>query len=216
MIIKWLGHSCFQIKLADGKSIVIDPYDESMGYGLIDEKADIVLVSHNHHDHSFVQGIKGEYKLIREAGEYKSGGIKITGVVANHDDQKGAVRGQVVVNTIQAEGIRVMHMSDIGEMPDDSFFKNAGKIDILMIPVGGVYTIDAKVALEIIEKLSPNITIPMHYMTTVSKIHLKGIHEFITLAGKEYDISRLGGSSLQITADTLKKRQRIVVMDFAN
>ncbi len=215
MIIKWLGHSCFLLTLKNGKSIVIDPYDESTGYEPVNEKADIVLVSHDHHDHSDVKGIKGNYNLIKSAGEYESDGVKITGALAYHDDQQGALRGNVVVNTIEAEGIRVMHMSDIGCVPDESFFKNAGKIDILMIPVGGVYTIDAKGALEIIEKLKPNITIPMHYLTPALKISLKGVHEFTALAGKEYDISRLGGSSLEIAADTLKKRQRIVVMDHA-
>lgn len=216
MIIKWLGHSCFQLTLKNGKSIVIDPFDESVGYEPVDEKADIVLISHDHHDHSYVKGIKGNYELIRGAGEYQTDYVKITGVDIDHDDQKGKLRGQVVVNIIEAEGIRVMHMSDIGCVPDESFFKNVGKIDILMIPIGGVYTIDAKGALEIIEKLKPNMTIPMHYMTSVLKLPLKGIHEFTTLAGKEYDISRQGGSSVQIAADTLKKRQRIVVMDHAN
>ncbi len=217
MIIKWFGHSCFQLTLKNGKSIVIDPYDESVGYELVDEKADIVLVSHDHHDHSYVKSIRGDYKLIRGAGEYQDDCVKITGVSLYHDNQKGAQRGQVVVNTIEAEGIRVMHMSDIGSVPDTSFFENAGKIDILMIPVGGFYTVDAQGALEIIDKMKPNITIPMHYLTSVSKLTvLKGVHEFTALARKEYDISRLGGSSLEITADTLKKRQRIVVMDHAN
>lgn len=216
MIIKWLGHSCFQLMLKNGKSIMIDPFDETVGYEPVDEKADIVLVSHDHHDHSYVNGIKGNYKLIKDAGEYSADGIRITGVAACHDDQKGSVRGQVVINTIEAEGIRVMHMSDIGCVPDENFFNNAGKIDILLIPVGGVYTIAAEEALEIIDKLKPNITIPMHYMTSVLKFSLKGVHEFITLAGKEYDISRQGGSSLEIAADTLKKRQRIVVMEHAN
>lgn len=216
MIIKWFGHACFKIILKDGKSIMIDPFDETVGYGKIDEKADIVIVSHNHFDHSYTQGIRGEYTLIDSPGTYNKGGIEITGVLLDHDDQQGKQRGKVVVNTIQAEGIRIMHMGDIGVVPDDSFFANAGKIDILMIPVGGVYTIDAKAALQIIEKLSPNITIPMHYMTEASKLQLKGVHEFTNLAGKEYDISRLGGSSLEITADNLKKRQRIFIMDFVN
>ena len=216
MIIKWLGHSCFQITLKNGKSIVIDPFDETVGYEPVDETADIVLISHDHHDHSYVKGIKGNYELIRGAGEFKTDCVKITGVVVDHDDQHGKLRGQVVVNTIEAEGIRVMHMGDIGEVPEEIFFKNAGKIDILMLPVGGVYTVDAKGALEIIDRLKPNITIPMHYMTSVLKLSLKGVHEFTALAGREYDISRQGGSSLEIAADTLKKRQRVVIMEHAN
>jgi L-ascorbate metabolism protein UlaG (beta-lactamase superfamily) len=216
MIIKWFGHSCFKITLKNGKSIMIDPFDETVGYEKVDEKADIVLVSHDHYDHSYIKAIQGEYTLINSPGTYKADGVEITGVSMDHDDQQGKLRGKVVVFTIQAEGIRIMHLSDIGVMPDEGFFANAGKIDILMIPVGGVYTIDAKVALQIMERFSPNITIPMHYMTEVSKIQLKGVHEFARLVGKEYDISRLGGSSLEITADNMKKRQRVFIMDFAN
>ena len=195
---------------------MIDPFDETVGYGKIDEKADIVLVSHNHFDHSYTKGIKGDYTLVDAPGTYREDGVEITGVSLEHDGQQGKQRGHVTAFTIQAEGIRILHMSDVGAVPGESFFADAGKIDILMIPVGGVYTIDARAALQIMEKLSPNITIPMHYMTEVSKIQLKGVHEFTTLAGKEYDISRLGGSSLEITADNLKKRQRIFIMDFAN
>lgn len=210
------GHACFKITLKCGKSLLIDPFDETVGYGRIDEQADIALVTHEHFDHSFLPGIRGAYRLIDKAGSYSEDGVEITGTALYHDEQQGRLRGQVIVYTIRAEGIRVMHMGDIGDMPPDGFFETEGKADVLMIPVGGVYTVDAGGALKIINRLRPNITIPMHYMTEASRIRLNNVHEFITLAGKEYDISRLGGSSLEISADTLKKRQRICIMDYSN
>lgn len=212
MFIKWLGHSCFKLTLQDGRTIIIDPYDPKVGLKTVDDEADIVLVSHGHYDHSYTADLKGDYKLIDSAGEYSRDGLEITGIEAYHDGQNGAQRGRIVCNIIAAEGIRVMHLSDIGAMPDESFFKKAGKIDILMIPVGGVYTVDAKGAFEIMERFSPNITIPMHYMTPTLTLRIQGVHDFIKLASKVCDVSRLGESCLEITADTLKKRHRIIVM----
>jgi L-ascorbate metabolism protein UlaG (beta-lactamase superfamily) len=216
MFIKWLGHACFKLTTKDGRSIIVDPYDPSIGLKPVDEEADIVLVSHDHYDHSYTEGIKGEYKLIDSAGEYSEDGFEITGIEVAHDDQKGALRGKAVSFIIAGEGIRVMHMSDIGAVPPDEFFEKAGKIDILLIPVGGVYTVDAEGAFKIMERLTPNITIPMHYMTPNLTIKLHGVHEFIALASKEYDVSRQLENCLDITADNLKKRQRIIVMQHAN
>ena len=216
MLIKWLGHACFKLMLKDGRTIIIDPYDPKVGYKPVEETADIVIVSHDHYDHSYTDGIKEGYKLIRGAGEYKENGIEITGIPAPHDENGGADRGQVVCNIIAAEGMRVMHMSDIGAMPDDDFFEKIGKIDILMIPVGGVYTVDAKGAFAIMERIAPNITIPMHYMTPCVTLKLAGVHDFIKLASKVRDVSTQLESCMEVTADNLKKRQRIIVMQNAN
>lgn len=216
MFIKWLGHACFKITLKDGRTIMIDPYDPKVGLKPVDEEADIVLVSHGHYDHSYTAGIKGSYKLIDSAGEFGVDGIEITGIEADHDDQDGTQRGKIVCFVIAAEGMRVMHMSDIGVMPDANFFDRAGKIDILMIPVGGVYTVDAKGAFKIMERMSPNITIPMHYMTPTLTLKLHGVHDFIKLASKVCDVSRHVESCLEVTADNLKKRMRIIVMQPSN
>jgi len=216
MLIKWLGHACFKLTVKDGRTVVIDPFDPNMGLKEVDETADFVLVSHGHHDHSYTAGIKGSYRLIDSAVTYKEDGLEITGIEADHDEQDGSARGKVICNIISAEGIRVMHLSDIGAMPGDGFFEKAGKIDILMIPVGGVYTVDAQGAFAIMERLAPNITIPMHYMTPNLTLKIEGVHEFIKLARKVRDVSRLGESCIEITADNLKKRQRIIVMQPSN
>jgi L-ascorbate metabolism protein UlaG (beta-lactamase superfamily) len=216
MYIKWLGHSCFKITLKDGRTIIVDPYDPKVGYKPVDEEANIVVVSHDHYDHAYTADIKGDYKLIKGAGSHGEDGIEITGIEADHDDQDGTQRGKVVCFVMEAEGVRVMHMSDIGVMPDESFFQKAGKIDVLMVPVGGVYTVDAKGAFKIMERLSPNITIPMHYMTPTLTLRLQGVHDFIKLASKVCDVSRQLESCLNVSADNLKKRMRIIVMQHSN
>lgn len=216
MFIKWLGHACFKLTMKDGRTVIIDPYDPKVGYKPVDDEADIVLVSHDHYDHAYTADIKGDYKRIDSPGEYSENGIEITGIEIDHDDQGGAQRGKVICFIIAAEGVRVMHLSDIGAMPPDSFFEKAGKIDVLLIPVGGVYTVDAQGAFNIMERLAPNITIPMHYMTANLTFKLDGVHDFIKLASKVRDVSRHVESCIEVTADNLKKRRRIVVMQQSN
>lgn len=216
MLIKWIGHSCFKFVNKAGVEIIVDPFDNTVGYEPLDEKADIVLSSHDHFDHNYIAGIKEGFKLIDKAGSYEECGIKIEGFELCHDDENGAKRGKTVAYKLYIDGMTLLHMGDVGIMPDDDFFEKIGKIDFLMIPVGGVYTIDAKGALEIMEKIMANITIPMHYMTASLSFDLKGIFEFTDLAGREFDISRLGSSEYSITADDLKKRCRIMLMEHAN
>lgn len=216
MHIKWIGHACFLLTLKNGKKIITDPYDNTVGYDSVDEEADYVLVSHNHYDHNFTDGISGEYKLIDKPGNYKFDDIVLTGFELPHDDVNGTKRGKVTAFLIETENIKILHMADVGVVPDDSFFDALPKIDVLLVPVGGVYTIDAHGAFEILEKLQPNITIPMHYMTHVLKFALKGVYEFEQMASKEYDISHIGHSDYEISCGDPKKRPRIIIMQHSN
>jgi L-ascorbate metabolism protein UlaG (beta-lactamase superfamily) len=216
MTIKWLGHACFLITLKNDKKILIDPYDNTVGYEPIDEQADILLISHDHYDHNYKDGVSGNYTLIDKEGDYDIDGISIKGILQPHDEAYGAKRGNVITFLINADNLNILFLSDIGMVPQKEYFDSLPDIDILLLPVGGVYTIDAKEAIKIMDEIHPNITIPMHYMTSCLKFALKGVHEFLQLAGKEYDKSRLGNSEFEITADNLKKRSRIVIMEHSN
>lgn len=216
MLIRWIGHSCFLLTTQNGTKILTDPYDNSIGLAPVIEHADIVLVSHDHFDHNYTAGITGDYTLINTPGTHEALGIKITGFKTFHDPEHGKLRGENIVNLIEADNMRILHMGDIGTMPDDSFFESVGNVDILMIPVGGVYTVDAKGALAIMERLRPNITIPMHFKTPELDMDIEGVHEFSELSKKEYDRSTLGNNIFEITADSLKKRKRIIIMDCSN
>ena len=213
MRIEWVGHSCFKVTLTDGRNILFDPYADAIGYSRKTITASVVLVSHDHYDHRSLDHIEGKYVLIDKPGSYEVEDIKITGILTYHDKTQGKERGENVVFIVEAEGIRIMHMGDIGYVPDDDFFENAGKIDILMLPVGGVYTIDAEEALEICKRMDPNIILPMHYKTMFLQLDVDPIFKFTDAAGRYFDRSRLGNSSFEISADNLKKRSRIIVMD---
>ena len=215
MKIEWIGHSCFYVTLESGKTLLFDPFADSIGYSRKNTEPSYVLVTHSHYDHASMEHIEGEYTLIDRPGvfNYEQDGIKVIGINTFHDKSQGSQRGTNVVFVLEAEGIRLMHMGDIGYVPDEEFFEQAGKIDILMVPVGGVYTVDAKEALEICRLAEPNIILPMHYKTMFLQMDLDPIYKFTDAAGRLYDISRLGTSWFEITASSMKKRPRIVVMN---
>jgi len=217
MLIKWIGHACFSIVNEEGVRILTDPYDNSIGLSPVEECTDILLVSHDHFDHNYIQNVTGDYEIFREPGTYEAKGIKIIGLPTFHDEEQGALRGNNIAFIIETDGIRMMHSGDLGHMPDDGFFEAAGHIDILMVPVGGTYTLDAKESLKFVDRLAPNITIPMHYKTASLNMEIAGIHEFKKRAlSKEYDVAHLGTCQLEISPMKLKKRNRIVIMECCN
>lgn len=155
MDITYLGHSSFKIKTKQA-SLVTDPY-------LTKSEADIVTVSHDHFDHNAVDKIAGAKKIVTGPGEYEISGISILGYPTYHDDKKGEERGKNTIYLIEAGGINVLHLGDLGHMLDDNLLSDIGDVDVLMIPVGGFYTIGPKEASEIMNKIEPVYVIPMHY-----------------------------------------------------
>ncbi len=187
MNIKWLGHSCFLISSKDGKRIFLDPCDRGTGYDIHDIDCDVLLISHSHHDHNNVSSATGNYKLIDKIGEYDLGDIKIKGIKTYHDKESGSKRGENIVFIIDIDGKRLVHMGDYGESLSEEFIKELGKVDIMLIPVGGVYTIDAKEACDIIDRVKPCVVIPMHYKTSALTFSLGDVSEF-TSALEGYEI----------------------------
>lgn len=163
MNIKWLGHACFKLTSEKGTVIVTDPFDESVGYPMPNVKADIVTSSHSHFDHNYFKAVKGNFDIVDTVGEHNIKGINIKGVNTFHDDEHGAKRGKNIVFVFDIDGIRVCHMGDLGHVLTEKQVEEIGPVDVLLIPVGGYYTIDAKQAVEVMNQLKPKITIPMHY-----------------------------------------------------
>lgn len=213
MIIEYVGHSCFYITNKEGVRIIIDPYDNTLGLAPVKKEADVVLITHHHYDHDYTDGVSGSYTMIDAVGSHLAHGVKITGLQLPHDPDGGEKRGFVVAYVIETDGMRLLHMGDVGDIPDDKFFAAIGKIDVLMIPVGGTYTIDAQQAVQVIDRMQPNVTIPMHYKTTHLKLDIASVHGFLREVKKEYDVSHLGSHIFEITADNLKKRGRVVLME---
>lgn len=190
MHIIWKGQSCFQILTSspgpngEQTSLIIDPFDETIGLKVPKLEADILLISHDHYDHNNKKAVRGSSRLRRSEadnpflidgpGEYEIKGVFIQGIPAFHDNNQGQERGKTTIYTIQTEEMRICHLGDLGQNElNPNQLEKINDIDILMIPVGGVYTISAKEASKIISQLEPRIVIPMHYQIPKLKLKLK-------------------------------------------
>ena len=188
--INWAGQACFQISVSNSRDhsadIVIDPFDEKIGLKVPNFSADIVLVSHDHHDHNNIAGVKGEPFVIKGPGEYEVKGIFIRGIPSFHDDVNGKERGSNTIYIIEAEGLKFCHLGDLGQkqLTDEQLEKIDG-VDVLMIPVGGKYTIDSSAAQKIIAEIEPKIIIPMHYALPKLKAELDDVSKFLKAMGKQ-------------------------------
>ncbi len=187
--ITWAGQSCFEISVSNARdsqaTIIIDPFDEKIGLKLPNFSADLVLVTHNHSDHNNVKGVKGEPFVIDGPGEYEIKGIFVQGITAFHDDVLGKERGENTIYTIETENIRFCHLGDFGQKQlTDEQLELIGRVDVLMIPVGGTFTISSSEALKVIGQIEPKMVIPMHYALPKLTVDLDGVDKFLKAIGK--------------------------------
>ena len=163
MDITYLGHSSFKIKTKTA-AIITDPYDSQMvGLKYSGADADIVTISHNHADHNAANKVSGVKKIFDGPGEYEVMGVSIIGYPSFHDDKSGVERGKNTIFVFEFEGFRIAHLGDLGHQLTDDLVNEMGSIDVLMVPVGGVFTLGPKEAVEVIGKIDPYYIIPMHY-----------------------------------------------------
>jgi len=216
MQINWKGQSCFQISASQGKnnqvSIVIDPYSEDVGLKVPKLEADVLLVSHDHHDHNNVKAVGGNPFLVQGPGEYEVKEVFIQGIPAFHDSASGREKGTNTIYTIEAEDLKICHLGDLGqkELTPEQIEK-IGEVDILMIPVGGVYTISAKEAVKIMSQIEPSIIIPMHYQLPKLKIKLDGLDNFFKVMGIK-KLDPLAKLSIK-KKDILSEEAKIIVLN---
>ncbi len=163
MDIIYLGHSSFKIKTKTA-TVVTDPFDPQMvGFKYSGVEGDIVTVSHDHKDHNASSLVTGAKKVVTGPGEYEIMGVSILGYGSFHDLKDGGERGKNTIYVFEAEGLRLAHLGDLGHPLSDDLVSRMGAIDILIIPVGGEYTIGPKEASEAVSKIDPYFVIPMHY-----------------------------------------------------
>lgn len=185
MKITWLGHSSFKLEESTGTTIITDPYHSYVGYEMPDVEADVVTVSHNHNDHSYMAHILGEPAVLNRVGAYEIGGVHMLAQKTYHDDKKGALRGENIVFKYRMDGVDVCHMGDIGEECNAILVESLMPVNILMIPIGGTFTIDAEQAKEYVDRIMPDIVIPMHYKTKDCEFDIDKINEFLNLFDNE-------------------------------
>jgi L-ascorbate metabolism protein UlaG (beta-lactamase superfamily) len=215
MKIKWYGHSSFLLTSKNGTKIITDPYqpggyDGAIKYGKIPDMADILLISHSHPDHNYPQGLSGNPEQIKKSGVSNSSGITFNGIETFHDTSKGKERGENIIFTFNIDDINVCHLGDLGHSLTINQVEKIGKVDILLIPVGGFFTIDANTAKEIINILKPKITIPMHFKTEKIDFPIEKVDLFVK--GLKV-VNRLKESEIEIKKEELPQEPEVIVLN---
>jgi L-ascorbate metabolism protein UlaG (beta-lactamase superfamily) len=213
MDITFLGHSSFRLK---GKtaSLVTDPFDPKVvGFPFPKVSADIVTISHNHDDHNKAELVKDVKKVVSGPGEYEINEVSIIGISSYHDDKKGAKRGKNTIYVIEMDGLRIVHLGDLGHKLSEKFIEKVGSVDVLIIPVGGEYTIDATQAAELVRTIEPKIIIPMHF-----KVPKLNAQTFAKISSVEPFLTQIGipvekTNKLNVSSIAIEEEQKVVLLE---
>lgn len=214
MIITWHGHSCFKIQ-GDKATVITDPFDGSYGLKVPRHSADIVTVSHDHKDHNYIESVKpaGDKPVfvVDTPGEFEFKETFIYGIPSYHDNSKGSEMGPNTIYRIEMDGMSIGHLGDLGHTLESEHLERLEGVDILMIPIGGTYTIDGKEATKVINQIEPRIVIPMHY-------NIKGLKLAKKIDGYDVFCKEIGAcpkeevSKLKITKKDLPQEDLEVVL----
>ena len=214
MKIRYLGHSCFLLTESTGTRILTDPYGD-VGFKLPRVEADVVSISHGHYDHNNVKGVGGDPIVLDKEGQYEVGGVEIIAVKSYHDNANGGERGENLIFKFRLDGIEVCHLGDLGEECSSSLIEMLLPVHVLLIPVGGNYTIDAEQAKEYVDRIMPAIVIPMHYKTKGLNIDVDKVDEFIDKFESD-DVEELEDSEIELFRDDITEDStKIIVMERA-
>lgn len=212
MKIKWYGHACFGLELSDGLCVVTDPFDGHVGYPLCEAYADAVTVSHAHGDHSYVDSLRGRPTVLARPCTFETGGLHIKGVKSFHDGENGGIRGDNIIFIYEADGLRVAHLGDLGHEPDAEQCAALCSTDVLMIPIGGYYTIDTCAALRVIDRVRPRVVIPMHFKTPVMDFPISDEKHFAEAMNAAYWDS----TEIEITRENIGQLPKAVILKYAD
>lgn len=210
MEIYWLGHSCFRIK-GSSATVITDPYSPDSGYSLGQPAANIVTVSHSHSGHSYIQGVADQPKLVTRPGEYEISGVLIIGIASFHDSEGGRNNGKNTVYLMEIDEISICHLGDLGHLLSTEQLEEIDNVDILLLPVGGVSTIDATIAAKVVRQLEPKIVIPMHYRTESSRQELEPAERFLKEMGAGEVTPR---PKLVVTKSNLPSSTQIILLNY--
>jgi L-ascorbate metabolism protein UlaG (beta-lactamase superfamily) len=217
MKITYFGHSCFLIEARDHTRLILDPYlpgsfDGALKYGPVEESADVVLASHEHDDHSATDTIPGKPRVFMHPVGERVGSVGITGVRVAHDDSGGSQRGKNTITVIDDGDLRLAHLGDLGHVLDAETVKRVGPVDVLLVPVGGYFTIDYKEAAAVVDTLEPRLVIPMHYKTPKVDFPIAPVDAFL---GTQKSVRQNPESVLEVTKATLPAERTTIVLPHA-
>ena len=203
MKIKWNGHASFTITADDGTVIVTDPYDPD-GYGgvlkydMVTDRADGALVSHDHLDHNYVAGLEGSPRVLKGSGNINA--IKVIAVDSHHDESEGAERGPNRVFSFNVDGVDVCFVGDLGHRLDPAQLSAIGNVDVLLVPVGGTFTVDANGAADVARALGAKLTIPMHFKTDKCDLPIGKVEDFLEVMA---NVRLLNKPEVELSPDSL-------------
>jgi len=216
MKVKWFGHAAFLITSEEGVRIVTDPYKPGvygLEYSAIKDEADIVTVSHEHDDHNYVAGVPGNPRVIRGAGSHQVNGIEFKGIACYHDESDGKERGDNTIFRFSVNGVRLCHLGDLGHKLTDEQVAAIGDVDVLMVPVGGSFTIDAAGADGVIAQIKPAVAIPMHFKSDgCPNFPVCDAEPF--LSGNK-DVKRAGSAEIEFNRGQLPSPTQIILLEHA-
>lgn len=217
MEINWYGHAAFRIMTSQGTTVIVDPYEDgaydgALGYGKIKEGADIIITSHEHPDHNYIKDIPGKFVHINKEGVYEHKDVKIKTMPVFHDTSGGKERGGSLISIIAADDLAIAHMGDLGHALDADEVKKMGHVDIMLLPVGGFFTIDASAAREVMSAVRPVITIPMHYKTEKCGFPITPVDDFVQ---GQNNVRIADKSRLEITKASLPLKPEIIILKHA-
>ena len=217
MLIQYYGQSCFKItskpggRATDDVTVFFDPFDKELGIRPPQGQADVVFVSHDHHDHNNVAALKGDPIVINTPGEYAVKGINVVGLDSFHDVNEGATRGHSTIFILEVEDLKICHLGDLGSELVGKQLEEIDGVDVLFIPVGGKYTLDGKKATELIKKIEPALVIPMHYHVEGSTAELDDLQKFCSEMG---NCPKEKTAKLNLKKKDLEgKSMEVVIMD---
>lgn len=211
MLIRYYGHSMFQLESAQGYCIVTDPFDASVGYPMPEIKADALTVSHGHFDHNYTACCP-QARVLNAAGQWSlAPGVNVRTVNSFHDDAQGQKRGKNLIFVYEIDGLRLCHLGDLGHELDAAALAAIGEVDLLMLPIGGTYTVDSKTAYKIAQAMGAKVLLPMHYKTRVNADWaIADPSAFKALAGEGRGLCPL----LRVTREDISCCAPIVWMDW--
>ena len=212
MQLTWYGHSCFLLTAESGYSILTDPCGKETGYALHDIVCNAVTVSHDHFDHNCLSSVSGSPLVLRTPGTHTAGEILVTGYPTFHDAQKGAQRGSNIVFRYSIDGLNVVHLGDLGHLLDDATMQAIGPVDVLLAPIGGKFTIDAKTAAALAGQLGARVLIPMHYKTAALHFDVDGLEPLLRAAA-ERRVHQLNGNTCTLTKENIGEN-RLLILDY--
>lgn len=210
MKIRYLGHSSFVLTESTGTSIVTDPYGD-IGFDMPRVRADAVTVSHAHYDHNNVSAVEGDPLVLEKEGQYEVGGVNVTAIKTYHDNENGKERGENLIFKFRMDGLEICHLGDLGEECSSELIEALLPVHVLLIPVGGTYTIDAEQAKEYVDRIMPSIVIPMHYKTKGLELDIDKADEFTDLFEDE-EVEELEECEIELFRDDVTEESTKIIL----